>query len=597
MLFIILATLTPIFAQECNENTCPNTREFNLQCASNGKTYNNPGMIKCYNLCPLPNITILHSGKCTCNDYPAVRDCMTTADYAPVCGFDGTTYTTYSNTGSLSCANNCPESNISLVHQGECNSSQGKATKRAPPTVVMALLTTIIAASLLPPISSTSTQKSSSFVNVCLLLLFLFISTTQATKIPRTYCNEAMETGIIPPLPSSASLLQIHILHRHGARTKSSYNTVPHWKNEDNVLYNCSADLLEGSSADINPDGSTVLYRKLYVKNRNLLKGSNCMLGQLVQDGLKQCTSSGINLMKRYSSFLPTAPNEQDFYLRSDDCPRTLASGQALFSAMYPKSNVIIPWNTMDINGNAETIAPNINVCPSLKQAEINLIAKYKLTNHYINDVVPLANKISIALNRTIAPDSVGGLLDPLMSVQCSTVPSTGGDPPLAFTAELQQLAINEQVSQLYYGCNDTKVAKFGAGPLLGEILVFMEKAIEMDKGVESVVPKFIQWSGHDTGPMAPVLGALRIGGAEFPVFNDLLAMELYKMNGSDDEFAVRVVHNGDVVTTFIPGCPTKEELCPWKIFHNTVAKIVPTAIECGRSDDPEWWPSPMVLD
>ena len=38
--------------------------------------------------------------------------------------------------------------------------------------------------------------------------------------------------------------------------------------------------------------------------------------------------------------------------------------------------------------------------------------------------------------------------------------------------------------------------------------------------------PRFVLLSGHDSGPMAPVLAALRIGGREFPRFGDLIAIE-----------------------------------------------------------------------
>ena len=425
---------------------------------------------------------------------------------------------------------------------------------------------------------------------LCLLPLLTF---TGASKVPRKYCNEAMDTGSIPPLPTAATLIQVHVLHRHGARTKSSSTSPPFWLNEDNVHYNCTTHLLEGSDATADP-ATSVLYRKIYANHRNSLKG-NCMHGQLVAAGVAQCQASGRKLFQAYQDFLPSTPvgHESEFHLRSDDCPRTLASGQALFSAMYPNISSVVPWITMDIGGDAETIAPNPRVCPALTAAFNAAMQRYRASPHYTNITIPLAQKVSVALNRTVAPENVGGLLDPLMSVQCATVPSSGGAPPPAFTPALQQQTIDEEVHRLYYGCNDTEVAKFGAGPLLGEILVFVEQAIAGD-----VTPKFIQWSGHDTGPMAPVLGALRIGGAEFPVFNDLLSIEVYRLQELNtrvgDAFGVRVIHDGNIVTGFIPGCAASVAgVCAWTKFQATVVALVPTASECGRTDDPEWWPRP----
>jgi hypothetical protein len=283
-----------------------------------------------------------------------------------------------------------------------------------------------------------------------------------------------------------------------------------------------------------------------------------------------------------------------------------LASGQALFAAMYPGQAATVPWNTMDVGGDSETMFPNPNVCPNLSAARDRAMARFKNSSHYTGVTVPLAQKLSIALNRTVTTKDIKSYLDSLMSVQCATVPSSGGDPPAAFTTELQQQAIDEVVYQLYLACNDTDIAKFGAGPLLGEILAFMEDATK-----SAYAPKFVQWSGHDTGPMAPVLGALQIGGAEFPVFNDIIVMELYEIemekekekheneneqrdpNVSGSRYTVRVVHNGQVVSALVPGCPSGEDLCPWESYHASVASLVPTPSECGRADHPSWWPMP----
>ena len=118
--------------------------------------------------------------------------------------------------------------------------------------------------------------------------------------------------------------------------------------------------------------------------------------------------------------------------------------------------------------------------------------------------------------------------------------------------------------------------------------------------------PRFVLLSGHDSGPMAPVLAALRIGGREFPRFGDLIAIELHRRHGpveeggavpraGDDGRAagqtmVRVVHNGEVVTRHIPGCPDTA-LCPFDTFYAAATALVPTPAECGRSDAPDWWP------
>ena len=414
------------------------------------------------------------------------------------------------------------------------------------------------------------------------------VAITAATKIDRPYCNTAMNTGVIPALPPNATLLQVHVLHRHGSRTKDAASPTGIWMGESNVQYNCTSQRLEGPDATVSPGGA-VLFNKVYLPGRNDLHG-NCMTGQLVSKGLEMCKASGRNLAKAYKDFLPPTPGDgSNFYLRSDDVPRTLASGQALFAAMYPDTgkSATVPWHTMDINSDAETMVPNPNVCPALVGARSRALTRFEASKHYQRVSIPLATELSTAINRTILPSGIAGLLDPLMSVQCSTVPSTGGDVPTAFTSNLQDSMIEEAAYKLYSSCNDTDVAKFGAGPLLGEILVQMEHA----QARSMAAPKLAIWSGHDTGPMSPVIGALRVGGGEFPRFNELLAIELYDTSNSA---MVRVVHNGNVVTELVPGCSDSENgLCPWVSFHETVMKIVPTPSECGRADDPVWWPRP----
>ena len=161
--------------------------------------------------------------------------------------------------------------------------------------------------------------------------------------------------------------------------------------------------------------------------------------------------------------------------------------------------------------------------------------------------------------------------------------------------AELQQAAIGETTHQLFALHNDSAVARFGAGVLIGEIAASMRAAV---RGTPQT-PRFVLLSGHDTGPMAPVLAALRIGGHEFPRFGDLIAIELHRRHGQveavgvgqADSTMVRVVHNGDVVTRHIPGCPDAA-LCPFGTFYATATSLVPTPAECGRSDSPDWWPS-----
>lgn len=127
------------------------------------------------------------------------------------------------------------------------------------------------------------------------------VAITAATKIDRPYCNTAMNTGVIPALPPNATLLQVHVLHRHGSRTKDAASPTGIWMGESNVQYNCTSQRLEGPDATVSPGGA-VLFNKVYLPGRNDLHG-NCMTGQLVSKGLEMCKASGRNLAKAYKIF------------------------------------------------------------------------------------------------------------------------------------------------------------------------------------------------------------------------------------------------------------------------------------------------------
>ena len=119
---------------------------------------------------------------------------------------------------------------------------------------------------------------------VLALLTMMLPRAAAAATAPQAYCNVAMDTGRIPTLPSSTTLVQVQVFIRHGSRTKASVSSPPHWPGEDDATYSCSEALVEAPDADL-PDGE-VLFRKSYARGRNQLKG-NCALGQLVEDGVQ----------------------------------------------------------------------------------------------------------------------------------------------------------------------------------------------------------------------------------------------------------------------------------------------------------------------
>ena len=441
----------------------------------------------------------------------------------------------------------------------------------------------------------------------------LVVSSTSVATPSLAYCNADFSTGRVPALPEGATLRQVHVLIRHGARAPSDNR--PAWAN-DTAKFECNATGLFGHVGA--PDRTVlrhgaVLFRKRYVRNR--LPGT-CATGQLVQPGWQMEHASGTHLKERYSSLLPTTldgDGQSTFYLRSDDSERTLQSGAALFSGMYPDatapdggSATIVPMHIIlaaALGGIGDSIMPSTILCPALEGAYRRAAGSAASMERARVTAASLTPHLVAAIGETwlrAAPGRGGPplpawspyihLLDWLMSHICPTVPSRGDGPPPSFTPQLQQQVIDEAAHEEWALYNDSDVARFSTGPLIGEILERLNAAIARVPGT----PKFVLLSGHDTGPILNFLAAFGAGDGKWPPFASLLALELYETGGGlNRHHAIRLVYNGEVVTSRIERCSAYGELCPWPIFRSVAASLVPNASECAGPPPTPSPPSP----
>jgi len=104
-----------------SSDDCPRfcTKIYLPVCGTNGKTYGNDCELKmdaCVN--PTEKIGIAHSGKCKQLSSGAQCNIMCLANYDPVCGSNGKTYSNECFLGVDNCHND--SENITVAHSGEC---------------------------------------------------------------------------------------------------------------------------------------------------------------------------------------------------------------------------------------------------------------------------------------------------------------------------------------------------------------------------------------------------------------------------------------------------------------------------------------------
>ena len=279
-------------------------------------------------------------------------------------------------------------------------------------------------------------------------------------------------------------------------------------------------------------------------------------------------------------------------------------SGQALAAALLaPRGapgDAPLPWHVMDEA--SDNIEPNPTLCPAYTAAAAAAQQTPAFQAFMAGEVAALSAALAPVLNRSVAtPARVSQTFDCFWTHWCpGDAALRAAIPPglLAGAANATLVDRLNHVAGKFEGLLDTDpaVAKFGAGPLLGDMLSFLRPAAAADADAK----KFVLFSGHDTGPMMPVLGALGIFDAfpyVFTPYASLIAIELLEDTttasnaGGSGALFVRVIYNGKVAKVPWDVCGPHggnelggEWLCAYDGFAARVAAMVPTPEECAAT-------------
>jgi hypothetical protein len=335
---------------------------------------------------------------------------------------------------------------------------------------------------------------------------------------------------------------------------------------------------------EVNP---STLFRKEYMQGREQLPG-NCMLGQLTETGRQQQLTNGANVYEAYTAagLLPTVLTkdvEDRIFLRADDCPRTLMSGEALLEGIYPPGRRAtsgpLTMNTMDLK--FETIVPNTNVCPKLSDAYAANEATTSYSEWAKNVLTPLTTRLTAALGVTINPGEGGiDFVHDCVWTHVCVSPQKALHPVLTPETIMEiAVAAGYQSSRMMgYPNATTTTGKLTMGPLFAEILPQLDAVVAGKKDARLLTIL----SGHDTGPMLPFVVAMGAWTDDdiWPMYASLAAIELYK----DDHgsFYSRFIYNGTVRP--LPACGGRD-LCTWEEMRKLLVSLVPSEQDCGVSE------------
>eukprot|EP00611_Tribonema_gayanum_P005558 TRINITY_DN1476_c0_g3_i7.p1 TRINITY_DN1476_c0_g3~~TRINITY_DN1476_c0_g3_i7.p1 ORF type:complete len:596 (+),score=145.97 TRINITY_DN1476_c0_g3_i7:189-1976(+) len=399
-------------------------------------------------------------------------------------------------------------------------------------------------------------------------------------------------------------LLQVIIVHRHGARTSASRKAC--WPGyETSVAWDCTGvgSAMRASPARAGQDvpPPPLLFGKAYDAGPNELPGT-CEVGMLLAEGHQQLFRNGQLLRQAYvgnqSYHLFPSPefNESSVTFRSDDEQRTITSAQQLLMGMLElKANTTVQQHTGDLDVSA--LRPNPTLCPALSTAKAEALASDGWRAMYADPEVQqltaaVAGAVGVA---NVTELDLHSLADCIVPALCTD--QAGALPPGLQPTLVRQALAQAEAEQSYIALyNNSRSARLGCAHLVTEIEGFVQHTEAAALSGQGVPPPHLHiYSAHDS-TLRALLAALApaLWDTVWPAYASMFAIETYLMPGDGEmampSVAVRLVFNGRVLE--VAGCnapPGSAMLCPTSAFYAVTAFAQDALADCIASGGDAW--------
>jgi len=137
---------------------------------------------------------------------------------------------------------------------------------------------------------------------------------------------------------------------------------------------------------------------------------------------------------------------------------------------------------------------------------------------------------------------------------------------------------------------NSGAYAKLAMGPFWVEIMdnIKLTYKIQNVEEEEREAPRMALYSGHDSTiiPLLASLGLMNENNLTWTPYASMLIIEIHAVqNQNDPDFptqrAFRLLYNGDVLTSLLPGCPSSSELCDVQVLRELVRPFATRDRDC----------------